>query len=272
MKIAILLTCHNRKEKTVNCIKKLCQNTADISFIVVDDGSSDGTIQALFELRKDLPSSKKLAIIRGDGNLFYSGGMRLAMEHARNNISADIYMIINDDVEFEEGIIDRICESGISNDKVYVGAMKNTSGNCSYGGVKYIKGIHYTTVTPESQDRHCDTFNANCVVIPCDIFKSVPIMDSHYIHSLGDFDYGLSIGKSGYSIEVLDFYAGTCDNNPSDKTWRDTGLSRIERIRKKESVKGAPFKPWFYFLKKNFGITYAIIYSLTPYIRILIGK
>ncbi len=260
MKIAVLLTCHNRKEKTINCINGLSLSTADISFVVVDDGSNDGTVEALEQM-------KDVTVLKGDGNLFYSGGMRKAMEYALASIDADFYVLVNDDVSFYEGILDKV--SMLDMGRVYVGAMQDSDGNCSYGGVKYYSGIHYNKVTPQSTDRSCDTFNANFVAVPAGIFKTVPIMDEHYIHSLGDFDYGLSIKKAGYPIEVLEYYAGVCNNNSSLGTWNDKSLSRKERIRLKESVKGAPFKPWFYFLKKNFGLGYALIYSITPYLRIM---
>ena len=262
MKIVVMLTCHNRRAKTINCINGLSCSTADVHFIVVDDGSTDGTIEAL-EDRADV------TLIKENGNMFYSGGMRRAMEYALVNTDADYYVLVNDDVVFYEGILDKL--KLLKDDTVYVGAMKDSHDNCSYGGVRYYKGIHYNKVTPESVDRRCDTFNANYVVIPRGIFKTVPIMDAHYIHSLGDFDYGLSIRNAGYPIEVLDYYAGVCDNNTVTGTWNDRSLSRRERLRLKESVKGAPFKPWFYFLKKNFGLLYAVVYSITPYIRIIIG-
>ena len=41
---------------------------------------------------------------------------------------------------------------------------------------------------------------------------------------------------------------------------------------KKENIKGAPTKQWFYFLKKNFGYMAAVKGTLSPYIRILFGK
>lgn len=263
MKIVVMLTCHNRKAKTINCINGLSLNEAETSFIVVDDGSNDGTVEALESMRD-------VTVIRGSGNLFYSGGMRKAMEYARANTEADFYVLANDDVIFEEGILDKL--SVLDRSKVYVGAMRDQKGNCSYGGIKYYSGIHYNTVTPDSSDRSCDTFNANFVVVPSDIFRSVPIMDEHYIHSLGDFDYGLSIKKAGYQIEVLEQYVGICDNNSALGTWNDKTLSVRDRIRLKESVKGAPFKPWFYFLKKNFGLGYSLIYSITPYIKIWLGR
>ena len=47
--IAVLLTCHNRKEKTVACLTELynCTIPANYAFEVflVDDGSTDGTAQ-----------------------------------------------------------------------------------------------------------------------------------------------------------------------------------------------------------------------------------
>lgn len=272
MKIAVLLTCHNRKEKTINCINGLSLNDAEIHFVVVDDGSSDGTVEALEELKLSLPIGKELTIIRGNGSLFYSGGMRKAMEYVKSRDEYDLYVLVNDDVSFNSGILDTTGERAICTDTAYIGAMKGVEGNCTYGGVKYSSGIHYKMITPEDNDRKCDTFNANFVVVPANIFSNVPIMDAHYKHSLGDFDYGLAIKKAGYRIEVLPYYAGICENNSSDGTWRDTKLSRIERIKRKESVKGAPFREWFYFLNKNFGLLYAIIYSFTPFIRIMIGK
>lgn len=272
MNIAVLLTCRNRKEKTINCINGLSFNNADIHFIVVDDASSDGTVEALEDAQKFLGQGKELTVIRGDGNLFYSGGMRRAMEYARQQNLYDLYVLVNDDVSFEKGILDKVAERLSSTGTVFVGAMQSAEGDCTYGGVKYTSGIHYKKVTPKDDNRECDTFNANFVAIPAGIFNSVPIVDIHYKHSLGDFDYGLAVKRAGYKIEVLPFFAGVCENNTSNGTWRDVTLSRRERLRKKESIKGAPYKQWFYFLNKNFGLFYAVIYSITPYIRILIGK
>lgn len=65
---------------------------------------------------------------------------------------------------------------------------------------------------------------------------------------------------------------GICNNNNKKDTWEDTTLRRVERIRRKESIKGAPTKQWFYFLKKNFSLSLTIKGVITPFIRILLGK
>ena len=92
------------------------------------------------------------------------------------------------------------------------------------------------------------------------------------MHSLGDFDYGLSLKKAGYEIYQSNSFVGTCNNNSNKGTWTDTTLNRTERIKRKESIKGAPTKQWFYFLKKNFGFFSAIKGTVTPYMRIIVKR
>ncbi len=274
MKACVMLTCFNRKDKTVNCIKSLVgNNKADFDFIVVDDGSMDGTTEAIIQLKSEMKFA--VEILRGNGKLFYSGGMKLAMEAAQHTHKADIYVLINDDGEFEPGVIDEIGQELTKENaakKVIVGAMKNSAGDCSYGGIRYTNGIHYVTVKPDDEDRSCDTFNANFVAIPAEIFADVPVMDGVYKHSLGDFDYGLQIKKKGYAIEVSDHFLGVCDNNSKEGTWLDTSLPRFKRWWLKGRVKGAPLRQWFHFLNKNFGFHYALVYSMSPYVRIICGK
>ena len=99
----------------------------------------------------------------------------------------------------------------------------------------------------------------------------MPIADKHYHHSLGDFDYGFALRQAGGRLYVSRDYVGECCDNPQTGTWHDRSLSIRQRIRKKESVKGDPAGPWFYYLKKHFGLFTAVKSSVTPYIRIFLG-
>jgi GT2 family glycosyltransferase len=118
----------------------------------------------------------------------------------------------------------------------------------------------------------CDTFNANCVLIPWGIFRKLNNIDTVYTHSMGDFDYGYSASRSGVSIKVSDQFVGVCPDNPVSVTWRNTELSRKERLRRKESPKGLPGNEWFHYLKKNYNVLTAIVYSAIPYLRIVFKK
>lgn len=272
MKVLVLLTCHNRINKTRSCINSLINGNKDLSFtfVVVDDGSTDNTVEMLNEMNK----VNDLYIVQGNGNLYYSRGMRIAMEFARNlENKYDFVLLVNDDVLFfSKSILLLIERSSELNNAIIAGATVDENGQQTYGGIKYYSKIKYKMLKVNETNIEADTFNANCVLIPINVFLSCEIIDSRYIHSLGDFDYGLNLKKAGYKIYTSKDYVGLCNKNPINNTWQDRSLSIIKRIQKKESIKGAPIKQWFYFLKKHFGIGFALFYSITPFIKIVLRK
>lgn len=264
-KILAIFTCYNRRELTRRGIETLAENNdVQFDFCIVDDNSTDGTKEML----RELPFS--IDIVEGDGSLFWNGGMHKAIEHVKAaHPNYEYYMLMNDDTKFFKGIFDKMLPS-LKPDEVKVGAICGEHGELSYGGIKYVRGIRYKKMGPEAADVCFDTFNANCAVIPHDIFMQVGI-DPFYKHSIGDFDYGLQIKKLGYDIRIYPEYVGECNDNTLVKTWQDETLPRLERLKLKESIKGLPFADWFHFLHKNFGLGTAIVRSVTPYIRILLG-
>ena len=97
MRLAILMTCHNRKESTIVCLELLFNNELPVNFnidvFLVDDGSTDGTTAAVNT------AFPKVIVIKGNGQLFWNRGMRLAWEQATLNKQYDFYLWLNDDIE-----------------------------------------------------------------------------------------------------------------------------------------------------------------------------
>jgi len=93
-RIAVLITCHNRKPKTLACLTALFNQTppssATTDVYLVDDGSTDGTAE---EVHQAYPQVK---ILQGDGSLFWNGGMRKAFSEALK-YDYDYYLWLNDD-------------------------------------------------------------------------------------------------------------------------------------------------------------------------------
>ena len=260
------MTCFNRKEKTKNAIEKLREGNPDIdfSFLVVDDQSTDGTKEAI-------ESIPQVGVISGNGSLFYSGGMRVAINHAKKKEGFDYCLLFNDDVDFQMGAIEYLTEKDAAT--IWVGPTCDEKQQLSYGGiVKTSKWRPSSKIikADTSKGRNCDTFNANCVLIPWDIFMDLDNIDPVYTHSMGDFDYGFSAVRKGYEIKVSDRYVGICIDNPVENSWRNTKFSRKKRLSMKESPKGLPGAEWFHYLNKNYQFFTAIVYSLIPYMRILL--
>lgn len=273
MKITVIFTCFNRKEKTLKCVEDLVNGNKNIEFqfVVVDDGSTDGTKEAL----KEGKYAEKIQVLETEGNCYYSGGMNRGMQYILDScMKSDFLLMINDDVKFFEKSIEKLVVlSRKKENAVIVGVTCDSKEIQTYGAIKYNGGfsVRYHGV-PCGADTECDTFNANCVLIPFSVFEKTGVMDKKYVHSLGDFDYGLSLKKNGAKIYSSDEFIGICHRNSIKGTWLDKELSLVKRLKLKESPKGAPMKQWFYFLKKNFGVVKAIVFTVTPYVNLLLGR
>jgi GT2 family glycosyltransferase len=89
---AILIPVHNRKAATLACLHRLCRN-GDLSrfdVIVIDDGSTDGTSDAV---RAEFP---EVVILSGDGELYWTGAIALAMEFEATRPPRPVFWL-NDD-------------------------------------------------------------------------------------------------------------------------------------------------------------------------------
>lgn len=252
-------------------MKSLVEKNLSIKFrfIIVDDKSTDGTVEAIKKLGYDSE------IITGTGNLFWCGGMRIGIDRYLNSNDKNDCLLINDDVVFFDGAIEKMVKQ-LHGDrkKVIVGATCDKYGKFTYGlrRNRDKNGIWLSSIEPNKDEIKGETMNANCVLIPHNIFVDIGNMDEQYSHSLGDYDLGFRISRSGYKLVSSNEYIGVCEENDFEHTWRDTKLKRRERLRKKESPKGCPCREWWHFLKKNYGLKQAIIFSIVPYAKILLKK
>lgn len=270
-KITVIFTCFNRKDKTIKAMTSLVEmnKTVKFKFIIIDDKSTDGTVEAIRRLGYDIE------IIIGTGKLFWCGGMRVGIDRYQEIDDGTDCLLVNDDVEFFDGAIDKIVNllNG-RKDTVVVGATCDINGEFTYGLRKHRdrKSIWLNPVLPNSNKITGDTMNANCVLIPYDVMKCIGNMDKVYSHSLGDYDLGFMIRRNGFKLISSEEYVGHCEDNGFDNTWRNPNYSRIERLKKKESPKGSPFSKWWHFLYKNYNLYFAVKYSVIPYIKILIRR
>ena len=306
MKIAFLFTCYNRIDKTRRCIETISKaieyaeknffkdesivtkdKNIEAIWYVTDAGSKDGTLEILNEW-----SDKYEMHTCVENDVYYSQGMRVCLNMAMASEKCDYYILINDDVEFYVDFLYKMINMVADKEEhaeygncmsVIVGATDDGKRQ-TYGGIRYQKGvpkcnhlalrkIRYEMVKTDDVNRKCHTFNANCVLISGEIFQKSGLMDEKYVHSLGDFDYGMRIyEQNGEVIQSTDFFVGKCLNNSQTGTWMDNSLGRIDRIKRLNSTKGSPTNLWFHYLYKHFGLVTACVYSISPYVRIMLGK
>lgn len=269
MKVSILMTYHNRKAKTLACLDSIIsKNSMKFDYYVVDDGSTDGTSD---EIKSRYPF---INIIRGDGNLFWNKGMYLAFSSAVKN-KYDYYIWVNDDVEFYEGIFDKmltLLQKCDEKEIILAGStVDRDTKMLTYGGVKVLnkyKPLNYTLVEPGDELKECDTMNGNCVIISSEVVDSIGIIDEKYHHSYGDYDYGLRAKKVGAKLYVYNGIVGTCSRNSLKGTINDDSLSVRQKLKLLKSPKGFHYSSWIRYCRKYTKISF-IYYSVAPLLKIL---
>lgn len=277
MRIAALLTCHNRREKTIKCLGALlCDTTVpgiDVSVILVDDGCTDGTGEAV---RQAFPS---VDIVIGDGKLFWNGGMRRAIDRAHTG-TYDAHLWLNDDTELVSGALARMVETyrtlsaADGRPVIVVGTTQDPRSNLTtYGGCRRLTSWHplkFKTIDPTDAPQRCDTFNGNCVLVPTAVVDVLGNLDPSFAHAMGDTDYGLRAVDAGFQCWVAPGYVGACViDHPVKGTFRDTRLGLRQRWRHMMSPKGIPPRAWRALTRKHGGHLW-FVFWLWPYLRVII--
>jgi GT2 family glycosyltransferase len=265
MKIAVLLTCFNRKAKTLSCLRSIALQQsprATLQFVVVDDGSKDGTSQGV---KQEFPDT---TLIHGDGSLYWCGGMRTAWSHAAKD-DPDYYFLVNDDTLLDDNALQTLLEMAGSPEArvIAVAAIRDPiTGKRTYGGIR--GSGNPVDITGELEA--CDTFNANAVLIPRAVFEQLGTFHKTYTHGMGDFDYGYQASKHGVQIFQSRRALGTCSQNGVAGSWRDRSLSRYRRLCMLQNPKGLPFREWVVFNRRNSGWKWPVR-TISPYVRVLLG-
>lgn len=274
MQIAVILTCHNRKNSTIQCIKTLleavekAQGAYALSFFVCEDKCTDGTVEAI----KDL--SDQMHIISGSGDLFWPGGMVAALREAEK-FDADFYLMVCDDVIFWPNVFDVMINSYNSipgEMHIIVGStIDKETGEHTYGGRLWdgrgLGGV-IKVVLPQNPCAECNQLEWNCLLMPKKLYEQVGEIDTYYDHGWADYDYGYRAAKCGYKMYVATDYIGYCSRNSLTGTWEDTNLSMIKRLKALHTKKGLPPKSHWYFCKKYYGKE-ALVMFIRPYLHII---
>ena len=280
--VAVLLTCFNRREETVRCLRALLRDDVDddiaLTVILVDDGSSDGTGEAVAS------AFPEVTVLRGDGELYWNGGMRRAFAESLAG-SFDFHLWLNDDTVLRSGVIghliathEALTTAGHRQVIVSGATVDRASGRTTYGAVDSPRRwwpLHFTLVEPRDAPVRCDTMTGNCVLIPDDVARLIGNLDPAYRHYLGDFDYGLRTNRAGGSVWLAAGHVGECELSSATRrgaksiTLRE-GLARL-RHPKGLSIGDAdltPFGEWRTFCRR-FGGPLWPLYWLAPYRRLL---
>ena len=269
MKVAVLLAVHNRKDKTLLCLKGCygqidslkVENRYEFRVYMTDDASTDGTSEAVLAMFPDVH------IVKGDGHLYWNRGMCAAWEAAAE-WAPDFYIWLNDDTFLSQGAFSVLLENSsyLKHKARVVGTATDSAGNYSYGGrTRSGKIVPPDKVIPVA----CDIFNGNLVLVPKSVFEAIGTMDPFYTHGFGDYDYGVRADKAGIIAVVAPGVLATCDRNPGVPRWRDPSVGLKERFRSLQDPKGRPLKEQFVYDMRLSNVFVAVAHMLSLCLKVI---
>ena len=182
-RVFIIIPVFNRRAVTLNCLDKL--QTIDtkgtsIEIVVIDDGSTDGTSDAV------MVRYPNVHLLRGDGNLWWTGCINMGIRFAMNT-NCDYILTLNDDTEYETDFLAVLLQEALKHPDAVIGSLMVYKSEISTfyiaGAVR--KGFR-KTVHPNYLDAGNFT-SSECVEADCLPGRSMLIPES-ILRRAGLFD------------------------------------------------------------------------------------
>lgn len=281
MKIAVLYTCFNRKDKTLSSLQGLymsqkiynreAKDKIEIEVFITDDGCTDGTADVI----RSVYSDKEIHILQGTGSLYWAGGMRLAWREAmKRHKEWSFYLLLNDDTDiFGSCFIElfkthKYCVSSYGKEGLYSGITcgKSNMNTTTYGGTVFTNRFlgRGCQVKTSSTPMLVHTTNANILFVPTSVVDKIGMFHEAYQHSLADFDYSMTARRRGIPVLVTGSYCGACDRDHPNAEQRKQKIINMTPAERKAYFEHPlhSSKDYLTFIRRNIPLKYPFAWFL----------
>lgn len=282
MKIAVLLTVYNRKEKTLACLDSLENSLVQkenskmiVDVFLTDDGCTDGTSKAIGERKYNFI----IHLLQGNGYLYWNCGMINSWKTAMKYDDYDGFLWLNNDVVLNTNLWEELIETenfSINHYKqkgIYVGSTYDpNTKKISYGGFDFVSKwtLKDRFIIPNGKNiQSCQCAHGNITYISKEVVEKMGVLYEGHIHGGGDHDYTYRAYKAGFPVLVMKNYVGICENDHMKKRHVDfMRMSLGERIKYMKSPFGLNLHNILLFQKRCFPYRYPFVW-LIGYLKAL---
>ena len=264
LKIAVLITCFNRRENTKHCLATIelqdLPRRVSVDVFLCDDNSTDGTGAMI---AKEFP---KVNVVNGNGHLFWGGGMRKAWDYAKEFADFDAYIWLNDDTFLFPDSLNRLIQEykKIDQPAILTAACRVPNSKLfSYGG----HHEHTGAAIPNGTLQEVFYINGNLVLIPKEVEAAIGNISPTFTHYLGDFDYGIRARKAGFPCYTTSTYLAECEQNLFPN-WSDPNLSFRKRWQMAHDVKGRAISEYVAFKSAHYGKLVGVKSFVDTYLKL----
>jgi len=228
--IAVVTPVHNRREITLQCLRSLSRiniREFTVKTIVVDDGSTDGTNEAI---TAEFP---EVEIVCSDGSLWFTEGTNVGVRKALESKPKFILMM-NDDQVFDENFLKYLLETAETHPRSVVGPLlllwdrPHQLFQVAPVWSSWLGGWQHwyqqTVWTVPDRPFEVDLIVGNCVLVPVEAIKECGLMNSKRYPNFGDAEYTPRLKRAGWKLIIDPRARVFCQPNTVPPRVREKGL------------------------------------------------
>lgn len=272
-----MIPAYNRVADTVCCLNSLMpQKHSNFTVIVCDDGSTDGTYETITTRFADV------VVLRGDGNLWWSGATNLGITYALSVCRKEDYILtLNNDLEVAAGYLRSLIDIHNRYPQSIIGSLAlciDKKEKIAFAGNNWNKfmarwRLNIPSGTPIQECKEdvleSDTLPGRGLLIPSHVFREIGLFDQKRFPQYGgDYDFSLRAKKAGYRLLVSckSFIYSDVENRGYQSYLRDYSLrTYVLSYFSKKSPRNWACRFWF--CVKHVPWIYVPIYLVLDEIR-----
>jgi GT2 family glycosyltransferase len=211
MRLAIIITTHNRRELLKKLLNQLVEQiSGDDKIVVIDDGSADGTKEMLSY------GFPMVSVVDGTGNWWYTKSVNEGFKFA-SRFNPEFFLTLNDDVEIYPDYLEKIIKAAtmagenciinslaINKDKppkiTFAGVKKYIPWNGRY--IRYMQPFTEVNLNNVSGLFSTEIISGRGLLIPSQLIEELDYFDERFPQYGSDDDFGLRAIKKGYKLFV----------------------------------------------------------------------
>lgn len=211
MTVFVIIPVHDRLECTLECLGSLRrQECADVTTVVVDDGSTDGTCAGLARLHPEV------TVLWGDGDLWWSGAMDRGLEWVLPRAADEDHVLaLNNDTVLSPDVVSTLLRLASERPRALLGAVavdRDHGGRIVDGGVRLdwrtakARRLAEGLTPAEAVARHGEVaavsvLSGRCTLIPVRAFRDVGVFDQRRLPHYGaDWEFSCRAQRHGYAL------------------------------------------------------------------------
>lgn len=201
-----LIPAHNNKDEVLELLGCLSRQTyGDLRIVLVDDGSTDGTDQAV---RVRFPH---VTILQGDGHLWWTGANVLGVNHIlRHAKRGDYVLLLNNDLIVDDEYVSLLVRCSEKANRAVVGSTTvdfNDPKNLA-AGIRLDRKLNATvnrdkTAIESVESEDSDMLPGRGTLVPIEVFQKVGNFNQRRLPHYGaDYEFMVRARRAGFRLVV----------------------------------------------------------------------